>query len=232
MQDSSLAVEVKQGTKFGNRSKDLTGQKFNSLTVIKRIGSKNKKALWSCKCDCGNMTEVITSNLTSGRIKTCGCSRQTDMVGRKLGMLTIIKKTKMIDSMSYWLSKCECGNEIELPWSHLRMRKSCGCLAGEFHGLANTPLYYVWCAMRQRCFSRTHVGYENYGGRGITVCDEWINSYVPFHEWAMANGYEAGLTIDRIDVDGNYEPSNCRWVTMKVQASNKRNNKKEVSVNE
>lgn len=237
MQDLSLALQTKnvlaedptEPQSYGSRSKDLTGQKFNKLTAIKRIGSKNKKALWLCTCDCGETTEVITSNLTSGRIKSCGCSRNTDMTGRKIGMVTVLKRTKIVDGMSYWISVCDCGNQFELPWSHLRSRKSCGCLAGEFHGLANTPIYYVWAAMRQRCNSKTHVAWEHYGGRGINVCKEWNESYVPFYNWAIQNGYEKGLTIDRIDVNGNYEPSNCRWVTMKVQSSNKRNSKKEVN---
>lgn len=229
-QDLSFAVDTKQEVttheeempkKYGNRSKDLTGQTFNSLSVIKRVGSKNGKALWLCQCDCGEKTEVITSNLTKGRIKTCGCSRNTDMTGRKFEMITVLERTKIVDGISYWLSECECGEMFELPWSHLRMRKSCGCLAGESHGLRKHPLYRVWYGMKQRCSNPNYDGFKYWGGRGISVCQQWQESFQSFYDWSTENGYEKGLTIDRINVNGNYEPSNCRWATWLEQAHNK-----------
>lgn len=92
------------------------------------------------------------------------------------------------------------------------------------HGLSDTPIYSVWLAMRRRCRLSTSTNYERYGGRGIRVCDEWASSFEAFHAWASGNGYEPGLEIDRIDNDGHYEPSNCRWVTRKVNGQNKRSN--------
>ena len=92
------------------------------------------------------------------------------------------------------------------------------------HGCANTRLYNIWKTMRQRCFNKNNVKYQNYGGRGISICEEW-NDFLSFKEWAINNGYSEVLTIDRIDVNGNYEPSNCRWVTLEMQANNKSNNK-------
>ncbi len=88
---------------------------------------------------------------------------------------------------------------------------------------SRTKIYGVWLAMRRRCYLKTCNDYKNYGSRGIVVCDEWKNSYDSFKYWAIHNGYQEGLEIDRNDVDGNYEPSNCRWVTRLVNARNKRN---------
>ena len=93
------------------------------------------------------------------------------------------------------------------------------------HGMCYTKLYGCWDSMKSRCYRSSAGNYRNYGGRGITVCDEWRNSFEAFRDWAFANGYVEGLSLDRIDCNGNYEPSNCRWVTMKEQENNKRNNR-------
>lgn len=93
------------------------------------------------------------------------------------------------------------------------------------HGKTDTKLYNVWYTMRKRCSLKTVKAYKNYGSRGIKVCDDWENNFASFYNWAISNGYKEGLSIDRIDVDGNYEPNNCRWITKAEQNYNKRNNR-------
>ena len=93
------------------------------------------------------------------------------------------------------------------------------------HGESNTRLYNIWECMKTRCYNKHHIKYHNYGGRGISICDSWKNSYINFRDWALMNGYNENLTIDRINVNGNYEPSNCQWITHAEQQKNRRTTK-------
>jgi hypothetical protein len=160
-----------------------------------------------------------------------------DISGQRFGRLIAIKpdnsKRPANSTRLYWLCKCDCGNYSTTSGADLRSGKvrSCGCLHDEMaslrfykHGQSGSKLSMVWQAMKQRCGNSHCKDFPSYGGRGINVCHEWQIDFATFYDWAITNGYHEGLSIDRIDVDGNYEPMNCRWVNMKVQANNERKN--------
>ena len=162
--------------------KDLTGERFGRLTVIKRIEnhyypSGRHDIQYRCRCDCGNEVNVLGIHLRSGHTVSCGCFRKENT-------------SKM------WFK----------------------------HGMTNERLYYTWKNMKARCYNKNHDDYNLYGGRGIKVSKKWKHDFSAFAEWALKHGYDDTLTIDRIDVNGNYKPSNCRFVTQKEQCNNTRRN--------
>lgn len=235
---------------------DLTGQRFGRLTVIERAEdyispSGYKYVMWRCQCDCGNFVNVRTADLKNNCTQSCGClhkeilsqSKLIDLTGQTFERLTVIKRVDDYISPSgdrrvQWLCKCICGKEVVVTGSNLTKgnSKSCGCYYRELltkknttHNASNTRLYHTWICMKDRCYNPKNKKYKDYGGRGITICDEWINSFETFSNWAYDNGYIENVprgecTIDRIDVNGNYCEQNCRWVNQKVQSNNKRNN--------
>ena len=231
---------------------DLSGMRFGKLTVIS-VGSVTKSghAKWLCKCDCGNTKEIRGDRLGNGQAKSCGCSTYSnhsqfgkfDLTGKKINMITVVRRLgSNKNGKALYECKCDCGNIKIMTAGDLKSGRviSCGCHAKTFlddlhesnktHGLSNSRIYHVWNGMLQRCENPNCDAYKYYGARGIKVCKEWHN-LEKFAKWAYSTGYDENAergdcTIDRIDNDGNYEPSNCRWADMKVQASNKRNTKK------
>ena len=161
-----------------------------------------------------------------------------DLTGQENDGVIIIQDAGSIKGRHYWLFECKhCGSHFISSGSDFTYGKihSCGCVRRQKasekaakqnykHGLYHSRIYSIWVGMNRRCHEEKSSTYSLYGGRGITVCDEWRNDVEAFNRWALENGYTDKLTLDRIDCNKSYSPDNCRWVTMKVQQNNRRNN--------
>lgn len=163
-----------------------------------------------------------------------------DYTGKRFHYLTVIRFIPPEERSGYshskdvrrWLCQCDCGKYIRVRSDQLKNDriKSCGCMTAKIngdahrtHGQKGTRIYKIWANMKDRCYNRKSKDYPRYGGRGIFVCQEWLESFQSFYEWSMENGYEDKLSIDRINNEGGYSPSNCRWTTGKKQCRNRRN---------
>lgn len=168
-------------------------------------------------------------------------AKSIDLTGQRYGRLVVVdyyksKKDAKGKPIRYWKCRCDCGNIVNTCTNNLRRgnTKSCGCLRRDKtrqinykHGQKETRLYQIWGSMKKRCYNAKHNSFNNYGGKGISVCDEWLgeHGFENFHKWAIENNYSDELTLDRINTQGNYTPDNCRWATWTEQENNRSNNR-------
>lgn len=209
----------------------IIGKKYGNLTAIEECGcDKNRFKFYKFRCDCGNYTIKRGTNVEHSKNANCGCITIPRIVnGTAFGRLTVKKFNGVINGRENYLCKCECGKEVCVDGHLLKSgnNKSCGCLKidklidrSTTHNKCHSRLYSIFKGMKKRCLKPNSINYNNYGGKGISICQEWLNNFESFYNWAIKNGYKNNLTIDRIDSNKNYCPNNCRWVTQKQQCRN------------
>lgn len=212
---------------------DMAGRVYGKWTVLERGGvDAGGNVLWRCHCACGTERIVSGVALRAGQTKSCRCSRRRDLTGQRFGRLRVVAFSHHAGTQRkpFWRCVCDCGAETTVNGQPLRngLIRSCGCLKRDLsvqratkHGGHGTRTYRSWKAMRERCHNPSGTHYHHYGGRGITVCEQWKD----FSAFLADMGEcPAGLTIDRIDGNGNYEPGNCRWATATQQSRNTNRN--------
>jgi hypothetical protein len=214
---------------------DITGKVFGHLTVTSMGGRLGTHRAWWCQCDCGSEPKLVREfALKNGKIKSCGCRSRSaplpDKTGQKFGMLTVLSLGENIGPHRAWNCRCDCGNEklIRDFWLTSGQYKSCGCnqysgLQHKFpkkHGKSQSRVYSIWRGMVRRCTDPDQNGFQNYGGRGIKVCERWM-TFENFYA-DMGDPPTEFHTLERLNNDGNYEPENCIWSTRSRSARNRR----------
>lgn len=222
---------------------DLVGRRFGLLTVIAFAESRDSTLYWRCRCDCGSERVLRGRDLKTANTKSCGCltsqtvagraKKRLALIGKRFSRLTVLGFDNGHGSKAKTICHCDCGNETSVLVYHLKdgKTKSCGCLQREVsikrltkHGHASrgqrTPEYQCWTGMLRRCENQLHPSYKDYGGRGITVCGRWHTFELFLAD--VGKRPSSKHSLDRINNDGNYEPSNCRWATKQEQVDNRR----------
>lgn len=222
------------------RRLELAGKTFGRLIVLEFDHiSRDGSSYWLCECGCENKTRLVVKgyDLKRGHSNSCGCLQRekNDITGKTFGRLTVLGLDHITDrGRTYWLCECGCENK-----THVVVRRdglisgntlSCGCLHSEEltnrltkHGMSQSRIYKTWVGVQQRCNNERNPRFDDYGGRGITLCDEW-STFENFRDWALNNGYSDELSIDRIENDKGYSPDNCRWADSVTQQNNTRKN--------
>lgn len=223
---------------------DMTGKRFGLLTVVrfdKKVETPGgaRHYYWLCKCDCGKETTVGAANLRSGNTTSCGCVRRQseiqrgkqrfiDLTGQKFGKLTVLGVADKQGEKHRWRCQCECGQETVVFGDNLKRGRtgSCKCQWKESvtkHGQSHSDIYSIWCGIKERCTNPANSAYHNYGGRGITIAEEWLHDFQAFADHI---GPRPGpeYTCERMDNDKGYQPGNIKWATRAEQLRNKRNN--------
>jgi len=215
---------------------DLTGKRFGRWTVLAMHPKRcHGHVRWLCRCDCGTERVVLGKDLRTGRSISCACSKRIDLVGKRFGRWKVIAphpKRYWRGRAAGWVCRCSCGVERVVLGFSLRRGEStsCGCAQREMitkrvttHGLSNSRVYCIWENMKQRCLNPNSPNYSYYGGRGITVPEEWC-PFVNF--FAVVGHAPPGKSLDRPDNDRSYGPGNWRWATPKQQRANQRPRKR------
>ena len=242
-EESEKILKIKKAQMIEDAYK-MVGTDYGDDYKIVSVGRDKEKLLLGLECKtCGYIVSAPYQSIKNNAKVYRKCTKHYNpikfdesYIGQKKNYLKVIGITRLPNKHRAFLCECDCGNTttIEPTFWEQGTVKSCGCMHKELlresnitHGFSKDRLYSVWNGVRERCLNPKNPNYRNYGGRGIEICPEWLNDFEEFRIWSLSTGYDyeaprGECTLDRIDVNGNYEPSNCRWITIQEQNKNKR----------